>query len=114
MKRFGLKRMTALSAVLAAGALMAAPAAQAQSMRTVNGQAFWRGDPGPVAPGAYWVGGEYRYDPAHFQSYWGADPQDYTDVVYAEHSGATRCVWRKRVINSNWEFRHPYLRVCRP
>ncbi len=114
MKRFDIVKMTALSAVFATGALMATPSAHAQSMRMVNGQAYWRGDPGPVTPGPYWDGGEFRYDPAHYQSYWGADPQDYTDVVFAEHAGPTRCVWRKRVINSIWEFRHPYLRVCRP
>jgi len=87
--------------------------AQAQSMRTVQGQSYWRGDPGPVAPDSYWSGGQYKYDANHYLSYYGSDPQGYSEVVYADHAGTARCVWRKRVLNSNWEYHHPYVKVCR-
>jgi hypothetical protein len=107
-------RVTAASVAALAVAIFAAPpAAQAQSMRTVNGQSYWRGDPGPVAPDAYWSGGQYKVDPHHYLSYYGSDPQNFSETVFAEHAGPERCVWRKRVVNGNWEFRHPYLRVCR-
>ncbi len=103
----------ATAAALAVAAFAAAPIAKAQSIRTVNGQSYWTGDPGPVAPDAYWSGGQYKYDPHHYLSYYGREPQDFSEVVYADHAGNARCVWRKRVVNSNWEFHHPYLRVCR-
>lgn len=108
---FGVAKTATAFAVIA---LAASAPAQAQSMRTINGQAFWRGDPGPVAPGAFWDGGEYKYDPHHYLGYWSSDPADYVDVVYADHAGKERCVWRKRVVNSDWEHMHPYLKVCRP
>ena len=103
----------ASAAALAVATLAAPPTVQAQSMRIVNGQAYWRGDPGPVEPNAYWSGGQYKYDPHHYLSYYGREAQDFSEVVFAEHAGRARCVWRKRVENSNWEFHHPYLRVCR-
>jgi hypothetical protein len=102
----------ALATLFCAGFLAATPAAQAE-MRTVGGQAYWTGDPGPVEPGAYWASGQYKYDPDHYLSYYGDSPQDYTMVVHANHMGAANCVWRKRVVNTDWEFRHPYLMVCR-
>jgi hypothetical protein len=105
--------LAAASVAALAGAAVVDSSARAQSMRTVQGQSYWRGDPGPVAPDSFWSGGQYKYDPKHFLSYYGSDPQDYSEVVYSDHAGASRCVWRKRVVNTNWEFRHPYLRVCR-
>jgi hypothetical protein len=104
----GLARIAAVAAT--ASFVMIAPAAAA--MRTVDGQNFWTGDPGPVDPGAYYESGQERYDPHHYLSWYGSDPQNYKMTVYGPHSGPTRCVWRKRVINSDWEFRHPYIRVC--
>ncbi len=109
-----LKTAGASAAILAVAGFAAPTLAQAQSMRTVDGQAYWRGDPGPIDPGAFWDSGEYKYDPHHYLGYWSSDPADYTDVVYAEHAGSARCVFRKRVVNSNWEHMHPYLKVCRP
>lgn len=106
---FGFARIAVVAAAASVAALH--PAA-AQSMRVVNGQSYWTGDPGPVDPGAFWDGGQYKYDPNHYLSYYGRDPQDYVMRVYAHHSGAPGCVWRKRVVNSNWEFRHPYIQVC--
>ena len=79
----------------------------------VDGQAYWSGDPGPIDPGAYWTSGQRYADPHHYMSWYGKDPQDYTMTVYAPHAGASRCVWRARVINTYWEFAHPYIRVCR-
>ncbi len=115
MKRFGGIKLAVLSAAVLTGAALAATQpALAQSMRVVNGQAYWRGDPGQVSPGAFWTGGEYKNDPNHYLGYWSTDPADYTDVVYADHSGGARCVWRKRVVNSDWEFHHPFVKVCRP
>jgi len=83
-------------------------------IRTVQGQAFWTGDPGPASPGTFYQSGQGQFDPHHYLSYYGEDPQDYKMVVYANHSGSARCVFRKRVVNTNWEYRHPYLMVCRP
>jgi hypothetical protein len=99
--------------LLAIAAFVAPSVAGAQSMRIVNGQAYWRGDPGPIDPGAFWTGGEFQYDPQHYLGSRGSDAANYLDVVYADHAGKERCVWRKRVVNSNWDFQHPYLRVCR-
>jgi hypothetical protein len=103
-------------ALVGASSLAAATAspAQAQHVKTVDGQSYWTGDPGPVAPSSFWTGGEYKYDPNHYLAYWGDDPQDNVDVVHADHTRGARCVWRKRVVNSDWEFEHPYLLVCRP
>ncbi len=113
-RQFGFTKATALSAaVLAIAAFAAAPSAKAQSVRHAGGQAYWSGNPGPVDPGAFWDSGEYKYDPNHYLSDWSRDQADYSDVVYAPHRGPARCVWRKRVVNSEWEFQHPYLRVCR-
>jgi len=116
MKRgFGVAMATAASvAAITLAALATVAPARAQSMRTVDGQAFWRGDPGSIDPGPFWDGGEHRYDPNHYLGYWSSDPSDYVDVVYADHSGSARCVFRKRVVNSNYEYMHPYLKVCRP
>ena len=98
----------AFAAVIGLGAVPASAA-----MRMVNGQAYWSGDPGPIDPGAYWNSGQRYADPHHYMSWYGKDPQDYTMTVYAPHAGANRCVWLARVINTYWEFSHPYIRVCR-
>jgi hypothetical protein len=114
MKRsFTILQIAAASAAVLAVAAFAPPPAKAQSMRTVDGQAFWRGDPGPIDPGTFWSGGEYQHDPHHYLDNSRTSPAAYSDVVYAEHSGKERCVWRKRVVNSGWEHQHPYLMVCR-
>ncbi|WP_298424155.1 hypothetical protein [Rhodoblastus sp.] len=88
------------------------PAPASAGMKIVDGQSYWTGDPGPVDPGAYWNAGQYRFDPHQYLSWYGRDPQDYKMTVYATHSGPKGCVWRQRVVNTNWEFRHPYLQVC--
>ncbi len=102
----------ALAAFIAATTGVVASAQAA--MRFVDGQAYWGGDPGPVAPGAFYESGQAKFDPHHYMSWYGDEPQDFKMVVYAAHSGSARCVWRMRVVNSNWEFHHPYLMVCRP
>lgn len=101
-----------IAAVAAAASFVTLSPAMAQHVRTVQGQSYWSGDPGPVSPGAYWEGGQYKYDPNHYLSDYGRDPQDFVMTVNAPHSGPRGCVWRKRVVNSNWEFHHPYIRVC--
>jgi len=105
---FNLAKSAAVAAALSL--VMLHPAAA--GMKTVDGQAYWTGDPGPVDPGAFYEGGQYRADPHHYLSWYGEDPQDYKMVVHAPHSGDSRCVWRKRVVNTSWEFRHPYIMVC--
>ncbi len=114
MKQHSGTKIAALSIVgLALATFAAPPSAEAQAVRNVDGQAYWSGNPGAVDPGSFWDSGEYRYDPHHFLGYWSGDPADYSDVVYADHAGRARCVWRKRVTNTEWDFQHPYLRVCR-
>ncbi|MDI9848608.1 hypothetical protein QM467_11135 [Rhodoblastus sp. 17X3] len=113
--RFGILTAAAASAAaLAVASFAATQAVQAQSMRTVDGQTYWRGDPGPIDPGSFWDGGQNKYDRHHYSGSYTTSPGMFTDVVYASHSGSARCVWRQRVVNSNWEFHHPYLQVCRP
>ncbi|MDI9848946.1 hypothetical protein QM467_12855 [Rhodoblastus sp. 17X3] len=109
-----MQRLNALAklAVIAAAASLGALHPAAAGMKVVDGQAYWTGDPGPVNPGAFYEGGQYKYDPRHYLSWYGSSPQDYKMMVHAAHSGNSRCVWRKRVINSNWEFHHPYIMVC--
>lgn len=102
----------AIAAVAATASFIALSPATAQSMRNAQGQSYWSGDPGPVDPGTFWDSGQNRYDPQHYLSYYGSDPQDYRMVVNAPHRGAARCVLRKRIVNSNWEFHHPYIMVC--
>jgi len=102
----------AIFAAVAAAASFVTLSPAAAGIRTVEGQTCWTGDPGPVYPGAYWASGQHQFDPHHYLSYYGSDPQDYKMVVHAPHSGPRGCVWRKRVVNSNWEFHHPYLMVC--
>ncbi len=112
---FGIvKAATSSAAALVVVSFTATQPAQAQHMRTVDGQSYWQGDPGPINPGTFWEGGQYKYDPHHYSSNRSAGAMLITDVVYASHSGSARCVWRQRVVNSDWEFRHPYVQVCRP
>ena|SRR5208282_5066600 len=100
-------------AVLGA-ALAAAPSARAQNIRVVNGTAFWDVDPGPIDPGPYWTSGLYKYDPNGYMERNPRDPDQIHEMtVYAAHSGKENCVFRKRVVHSNWDFQHLYLRVCR-
>jgi hypothetical protein len=106
------RNVLAKVAVIAATASLASLHPAAAGMRIVEGQAYWTGDPGPVNPGAFFEGGQYKYDPHHYLSWYGDTPQNYKMIVHAAHSGDSRCVWRKRVINSNWEFHHPYIMVC--
>lgn len=113
MRCGSIKKGASIVALLSTLPFAASQTAQA-GMRVVSGQAYWEGDPGPVNPWAYWTSGQYAYDPHHYNSWFGSEPQTFKMTVYAEHTGEARCVWRSRVINSNWEFRHPYLRVCRP
>jgi len=108
-----MKRLLELAGCAAVAALVSLTAGPALAgVKTVDGQSYWTGDPGPVAPGAFWTSGQSRHDPHHYLSWYGTDPQDYKMMVHAAHSGGKGCVWRQRVINSNWEFHHPYLLVC--
>jgi hypothetical protein len=110
-----MKRWSGFATVAVAAAavsLVTLSPAMAQHVRYAQGQAYWSGDPGPIDPGSFWEGGQYKYDPNHYLSYYGREPQDFLPVVYARHSGPRGCVWRKRVVNSNWEFHHPYIKVC--
>ncbi len=95
-------------------ALLAAPAAQAQSMKTVSGETYWDEDPGTIDPGSFWSGGQYKHDPnGYLERYARQGDMVHEMTVYADHAGKERCVFRKRVINTGWESAHPYLRVCR-
>ncbi len=87
----------------------------ASNIRTAQGERYWSGDPGPIDPGSYWTSGQYKYDPNGYleRNRFDSD-QNRLMTVYAEHSGKERCVFRARVVVSNWDFNHPYLRVCRP
>jgi len=105
------------TALLATALLIGSPAMGQPpapgSMMIVNGQAYWEGDPGPVQPDAYWTSDAYKYDPHNYGDRYNREPGIYTETVYADHGGKENCVWRKRVINTNWEYQHPFLRVCR-
>jgi hypothetical protein len=87
----------------------------AGGLKTAQGESYWDSDPGPIDPGTYWTSGQYKYDPNGYmeRNRWEPD-QNRLMTVYAEHSGKPRCVFRKRVVISNWDFQHAYLRVCRP
>ncbi len=106
-----LSKFSVALAFAAFAGFAAVPAAAA--MRIADGQAYWSGNPGPVDPGAYWSSGQIYADPHHYMSWYGTDPQDYRLTVYAPHAGVSRCVWRERVLITDWQFEHPYLRVCR-
>lgn len=110
MKRWS--GLASIAVVAAAASFVTLSPAAAQHIKYAQGQAYWSGDPGPVSPGAYWEGGQYKYDPDGFNSYYGREPGIYLMSVQAPHSGPRGCVWRRRVVNTAWEFRHPYIRVC--
>ncbi len=116
-KSFAFLRYASLAAAAATYVVVAATPAQAVE-RIVDGQAYWSGPPAggdPTAWGVapYWAGGQYKYDPYHYSANYTEDAQTYSDTVYAPHAGSSRCVWRQRVLNTEWEYRHPYIRVCR-
>lgn len=102
----------ALVSGLAAGPAICAPMASHAAMRVVDGQAYWTGDPGPVDGGAFYDSGQAAADPHHYLSWYGEDPQDYRMTIRASHAGPAGCVLRQRVMITDWDFRHPYLRVC--
>ncbi|MCW2274319.1 hypothetical protein GJ654_09495 [Rhodoblastus acidophilus] len=93
------------------GAATLASEARAQ-IRTANGVAYYDVDPGPIDPGTFWTSGQYKYDPNAYmdRTRWDAGrPMK----VYAPHAGKTNCVFRQRVVFDDWDFRHPYVQVCR-
>jgi hypothetical protein len=102
-------------AVAAMLAPLAAAPAFAGDMRTVMGETFWDSDPGPIDPGPYWTSGQFKYDPNGYleRNRFQAE-QNRLMTVIGNHSGKSPCVFRKRVMNSDWDFRHAYLRLCRP
>jgi hypothetical protein len=111
-REFWFGQMLTVSATLLV--LGASQPVQAQSMRTVNGQSYWEMDPGPVAVDPHFAGNADKYDPHDYLDRINRDPQLFDQTLYAEHQGSERCVWRKRVVNSTYEYEHPYVRVCRP
>lgn len=115
-RRFAFATLLALCCALGATDLLIGPPAHAGGgVRTVDGQSFWRGDPGPIDPGPYWTSGQYKYDPNGYLDQINRSADQLHDMtVYADHSGKERCVFRKRVIIDNWEYHHPVIRVCRP
>ena len=106
-------RFCLLSAGLLALTTICSAQAQAASMKIVDGQAYWDVDPGPVDPGSFWTSGQYKYDPDGYLETNRWDPGPHVFTVYADHAGKANCVFRARVVNSDWERRHLYLRVCR-
>ncbi|WP_374545922.1 hypothetical protein [Rhodoblastus sp.] len=101
-------------AVFCAGlALSGQPAAAGDNVRVLQGESFWEGDPGPVSD-PYWTQGQYKYDPnGYLLRNWRDADQFHLMTVIGPHSGKDNCVFRRRVTVSDWEFRHPFLRVCR-
>lgn len=98
--------------VLAAAALAIAPA-QAQQQRSLQGESFWEGDPGPITD-SYWTSGQYKYDPnGYMERNWRDPDQMHLMTVIGDHAGKTNCVFRRRVTITTWDFNHPILRVCR-
>lgn len=87
--------------------------AVAQNVRTLNGESFWEGDPGPVTD-PYWTQGQYKYDPNGYllRNLREAD-QFHLMTVIGPHAGKENCVFRRRVTVSSWEYQHPFIRVCR-
>ena len=107
------KNIFAVSAVILSASL-SLPAI-AGGLKTAQGESYWDSDPGPIDPGSYWTSGQYKYDPnGYLERNRFESDMNRLMTVYAEHSGTPRCVFRKRVMISNWDFMHPYLRVCRP
>jgi len=87
--------------------------AAAQNVRVVQGEAFWEGDPGPITD-SYWLSGQYKYDPYGFLERDATDPDQFRHMtVIARHPGAANYIFRKRVVITDWDMRHPDLRICR-
>ena len=98
--------------ILSASPSLAGPAG---AIKTAQGERYWSGDPGPIDPGSYWTSGQYKYDPnGYMERNRFESDQNRLMTVYAEHSVKPRCVFRQRVMITNWDLQHPYLRVCRP
>jgi hypothetical protein len=103
-----LRRAAPVLLLLGAGAVSAQPG----HVRTLNGVAFYEGDPGPVTD-TFWTSGQYRYDPHGYMDINRWDTGIHVNTVYGPHSGAANCVFRKRVVIDDWDRRHSFLRVCR-
>jgi hypothetical protein len=104
-----------LALVGLSGMVLANPAAALSRFgdsRTVNGVTFYRGDPGPVTD-PYWTAGQYKYDPNGNMTVTRWDAGIHLMTVYGDHSGAANCVFRRRVTVDDWDWRHPFVRVCR-
>jgi hypothetical protein len=94
-------------------ALSGRMAGAADNVRTLQGESFWEGDPGPVTD-PYWTQGQYKYDPnGYLLRNWRDADQLHLMTVIGPHSGKENCVFRRRVTVSSWESRHPFIRVCR-
>ena len=102
------------TAIFGACVVLSVPAlAQKGAVRTIQGQAFWDGDPGPISE-PYWTQGQYKYDPNGYLERNARDPdQFHLMTVIGDHAGKPNCVFRRRVTVSTWDFQHPILRVCR-
>lgn len=112
-----MRKRHSLSAKLPIGALAAmltlASLPAAAGVRMLQGTAFWEGDPGPITD-SYWVSGQYKYDPNGYLERNPRDPdQFHLMTLYGDHAGKANCVYRRRVVVSDWDFRHPHVRVCR-
>lgn len=93
--------------------IMSVPALAA-NIKSAQGESYWDGDPGPITD-SYWTSGQYKYDPnGYMERYVRQGDLNRLMTVYAAHSGGGRCVFRRRVQVSDWDWRHPILRVCDP
>jgi hypothetical protein len=114
----GMKRVAKLAAGCAALALsVVAPALAGDDggkMRSVQGVLYWDGDPGTIYD-PYWTNGQYKYDPDGYLLRNWRDPDQYhlMTAIGNHDGGKQNCVFRRRVVNSTWEFEHPILRICR-
>ncbi|MGO8740254.1 hypothetical protein [Rhodoblastus sp.] len=87
-------------------------AASVSTIRMAGGQSYWEGPPGPIAD-PYWTSGQYKYDPNAYMERSRWDPEYHPMTVIGPHAGKENCVFRRRVQISDWDYRHPILRVCR-
>ena len=102
------------TAILAMALFAVAPAAEAARIKVADGEAYWDEDPGAIDPGPFWTSGQYKYDPNGYLDRYPRNAEQVRNMtVYADHAGKERCVFRKRLITTNWDYEHPYLRVCR-
>ena len=84
----------------------------AAGMKVVDGQAYWTGDPGPVSPGAFYEGGQYKYDPAPLPELVWRHSAELQDDGARGAFGKQPLRLAQAGVNSNWEFHHPYIMVC--